>query len=279
MADRKIFFDGDYFIDNQGLALVTNGPNQTEIAIDKVGFASGNNSDFNFVEGSPISSYSSPATGEYSFVRRYGSNGRPIDSNNNANDFIAVSTSGTAVGSVPTILGAPGPQNAESATARPGQPLLVSLLDGARAFNALPNRERRTEAVQNGDLGTLVIRRSLTNNTGSPITQIKLRVTDLTTKTSISVSPQTSDARVLNAQGARVRLSNGQEVTVVGTELEAPDQPQGGGVNSALLVQTITLGSPLRSGETVSVEFRFGVVKGGIFRFAAVVETLPGVKQ
>ena len=93
--------------------------------------------------------------------------------------------------------------------------------------------------------------------------------------------PGVADARVISGISANVtRVSDGQSIPVSGLILEPvpqpsalPQQPQGGGINSSVVLQ---LGSEgLAANGTVDVEFKFAIVQGGSFRFAAVVESLP----
>jgi hypothetical protein len=65
-------------------------------------------------------------------------------------------------------------------------------------------------------------------------------------------------------------------VNVRGTTLEDPPaQPNGGGFNSSLGVRSVTLAAPLAPGQSVGVQFLFGIQQPGDYRFAIVVETLP----
>jgi hypothetical protein len=66
-------------------------------------------------------------------------------------------------------------------------------------------------------------------------------------------------------------------VTINGLTLEEnpPAQPNGGGLNSSLRENTITIGTPLAPGASVNVQFRLGVMVNGGFRFLVNVEALP----
>ena len=71
-------------------------------------------------------------------------------------------------------------------------------------------------------------------------------------------------------------MVNGNLVTVRGTTLEQPPtQINGGGWNSTMNAGFISLGSPLANGDSVSVQFRLGVMQSGSFRFFINVEALP----
>ena len=53
-----------------------------------------------------------------------------------------------------------------------------------------------------------------------------------------------------------------------GTTLEQPPaQPNGGGFNSSLSDDTITLASPLAPGQSVPIQFKLGIMRNGAFRF------------
>ena len=61
-------------------------------------------------------------------------------------------------------------------------------------------------------------------------------------------------------------------VTVEGTTLEeAMKQPNGGGLNSSLAAETVTV-SPLMPGQSVNLQFLFNVAQPGGYRFFVNVE-------
>ena len=59
----------------------------------------------------------------------------------------------------------------------------MSLIDPAVAANASPNyvRDFTSDPANNSTFGTISLRRKFTNNTGTPITRLRLRIIDLTT--------------------------------------------------------------------------------------------------
>jgi hypothetical protein len=64
-------------------------------------------------------------------------------------------------------------------------------------------------------------------------------------------------------------------VTVHGTTLEQPPaQPNGGGFNSSLSSDTVTLQTPLVSGDSINVHFLLDVQQPGSFKFYVNVEIL-----
>jgi hypothetical protein len=86
--------------------------------------------------------------------------------------------------------------------------------------------------------------------------------------------PGSADLRVLSSTGV-VRNSAGTIVrTVNGLTLEAPPQPNGGGLNSALTV--VLPGGMLAPGNSIEVQFLLGVQEQGNFSFFVNVEALPG---
>lgn len=85
----------------------------------------------------------------------------------------------------------------------------------------------------------------------------------------VSVGP-VNDATTCTAAGAGAPPCI---IAVKGTTLEQPpNQTNGGGINSTLLV---TLGSPLANGASLPVNFQLGIMQTGTFRFYIIVEALP----
>ena len=71
-------------------------------------------------------------------------------------------------------------------------------------------------------------------------------------------------------------LSGGGFASVRGTALEQPPtQVNGGGFNSSMSADTVTLAAPLSAGSSISLRFLFGVQQQGNYNFCAVIETLP----
>lgn len=63
---------------------------------------------------------------------------------------------------------------------------------------------------------------------------------------------------------------------VNGTTLEQPpSQPNGGGFNSSLSANNITIATPLTNGSSVDLQMLFGVQQDGVLNVCAVIETLP----
>ena len=232
-----------------------------------------------FREGSNLSSPGAN-DGQYAFVRKLVS-GTPQDTDNNAADFVFVSTDAGVYGGVPSFLGAPGPENSASPIQR-NATIKASFIDpgcNATAVNpASPTacvRERNTSAVPNGVLGTLSIRRKFTNMTGGSVTRLRFRVVDVTGPTNQPAG--TADLRVLTSPTiASANLSGGGTTTIQGLTLEEPPtQANGGGLNSSLSAGIITMAAPLASGASINVHFLLGVQTSGNYRFFVNVEALP----
>jgi hypothetical protein len=203
----------------------------------------------------------------------------PIDTNNNAADFIFVDTNGTSAGAGQR-LGAPGPENLSSPIQRNAS-FTVDFLDPCVAGGSPPNRVRdfTSDPANNSTFGTLDIRRTVVNNTGGNVTRLRFRVIDITTFPAPSgiadLRPRTSTAVVVTVDRAPCG-SGTSNVTVNGTTLEQPpSQPNGGGFNSSLSDGTVTLATPLANGASVDVRFLLGIQQTGSFKFFINVEALP----
>ena len=203
----------------------------------------------------------------------------PKDTNNNAADFVFVDTNGTSAGAGQR-LGAPGPENLSSPIQRNAS-FAVNLLDPCVGGASPPNRVRdfTSDPPNNSTFGTLDIRRTVVNNTGGNVTRLRWRVIDLTTFPAPSgiadLRPRTSTAVVVTVD--RPPCGSGtSNVTVQGTTLEQPpSQLNGGGFNSSMGSNTVTLATPLANGASLDVRFLLGIQQTGSFKFYVNVEALP----
>ncbi len=251
--------------DGYGVALFAtqNGPNMNFASrLDAFGFPS---SPALFREGTGFPVV--PNTSNEHTLYRDQRPALPKDTNNNAADFLFVQTAPTIQSS---LLGAPGPENLNSPTIR--NDLTQTVLDPGVSPSAYPNRERTLTPEPNADLGSLFFRRTFTNNTGQLITRLRFRVTDITT---LGVcSAPCADMRTLSSADVMITLSNQQTVLVRGVTLEQdpPIQPLGGGFNSSVSADWITLTSPIPPGQSFNIQFRLGVMRGGSFRWVGNVE-------
>jgi hypothetical protein len=217
---------------------------------------------------------------EHSYYRDL-RNVTPRDTGDNAADFLLVGTSGGAGGiqSIP-LLGAPGPENLNSPVQRNSE-FATALLDPTVGAAAPPNRSRdfTPDPANNSDFGTLLIRRTITNNTGQPVTRLRFRVINITTlgtPAAECAGTPCADLRVRSSVDGEVNTAGGL-VQVRGVRLEEPpEQPAGGGYNSSLSADFITLQTPLGVGESVNIEFRLGIVRTGPFRFFVNIEAQTG---
>src|SRR5437764_12533483 len=81
------------------------------------------------------------------------------------------------------------------------------LLDRSKDVGVSPNRFRdttpNTPSAALGPFGTLAIRRRVTNGTGSPVVQLRLRIVEITT---LPATPGTAELRALSS--GQISVSN-----------------------------------------------------------------------
>jgi hypothetical protein len=271
IPDRTWDFDVP---DGSGVALfaTTNGTNLSAgTRLDAAGFTP---SPALYKEGAGIPSLVTANT-EHTYYRDLRS-GLPRDTADNASDFLLV---GTAPGIQVTRLGAPGPENLASPIVN-NTTIVPTLLDPSVPSTSPPNRARTFGMEPNGTFGTLLIRRTITNNTGQPVSRLRFRVINITTfgtPASECAGGSCADVRALTSQGGQVTVSGPTVVTVLGLRLEEPpEQPAGGGYNASLSADTITLATPLPAGQSINIEFKLGIERTGNFRFFVNTEALNG---
>jgi len=259
-------------VDGSGVGLFGPGLPAANNRVDSVGFDTRDTLFFESTQLSPVGGITTD--GEYSFVRQFlMTGGLPQDTNNNANDFVFVSTSGGIFNGRQSILGAPGPENLGTPILR-NVSIAQSLIDPAVPGAASPNRVRdlTPDPVNNSTFGTLTIRRRFTNNTGLPVTRLRFRIMNITTFP--SPGGGIADIRARTSADTVVTVTGGANVTVRGTTLDAPAQPMGGGYNGTLSAGTITLATPLAAGSSIDVQFLLGVQATGTFRFFVNIEAV-----
>ncbi|HEY9402447.1 MAG TPA: carboxypeptidase regulatory-like domain-containing protein [Pyrinomonadaceae bacterium] len=282
MAGGDLNYSAD-MPDNTGVALfrttsVTpfNGANRLDgIAFGSTGGALTNS----YGEGTLLSGANTTGI-EYSYVRKVvAANGFLLDTNDNANDILFVSTNAT----VGSTLGAPGPENVFSPIART---LVVrpSFIDPTQCSTCEPNYERNgQDAGADKAFGTLTLRRRFTNNTGQTVTRLRFRVIDITTLNTPGVSTGRADLRLLDSTDV-IRTVGGNPIVIKGTLVDQPPaQPLGGGQNSVAtvvlpdtgLASTVADVCPPTSQCSVDVQFVLGVQQNGLFRFFVAIESLP----
>lgn len=281
--------------DNAGIAIFNNSTGGASYTLANRLDAVGSTSEANtlYKEGTgypalvPFSidyAFHRDACGKKGSITAFGpcpSGGLPVDTNDNANDFVFVDTNGTSAGAGQR-LGAPGPENLSAPWSNGAPSFTAASLDPCAAVNSPPNRVRdfMSDPPNNSTFGTLDIRQTVTNATGGNITRLRFRIVDLTTFPAPSgiadLRPRTSTAVVVTVDRAPCG-SGTSNVTVNGTTLEQPpSQPNGGGFNSSLSAGTVTLATPIANGASIDVRFLLGIQQTGYFRFAVEVEALPG---
>lgn len=257
--------------DGAGIALFdSNTTFDLSTRLDAVGFSGV--LDGVYREGVGLSPVAGITTdGEFSFLRRM-PNGIASDTEDNQTDFLLVATDGAVYNSRQSILGAPGPENTTSPI--DATSLSLGLLDLSKPAVAAPNRVRQSGVGTrpNGAVfDTLSIRRTIVNNTGANITRLRFRVIDIST---FPATPGEADLRVQNSGSISVTVGAGTR-TVEGTTLEQPPtQSLGGGLNSSLIVSSVTLANPLANGASLDVQFVLGIQSEGNVRFLVKAETL-----
>jgi photosystem II stability/assembly factor-like uncharacterized protein len=206
--------------------------------------------------------------GEYTFVRKVSNTTLlPQDTDDNAADFNFVSTTSGSFNTIPSILGAPGPENLLSPIAR-NNTIAASLIDPTAPRLAAPNFVR----VGSGNSGTISIRRQFTNQTGAPVTRLRFRIIDITTLGSTVITPPQAQLRLADSGDETVSTNFGT-VTVKGTGLEYPTQSYSGGLNTSMNVALPNEG--LAVGASINVQFLMNVAQNGRFRFYISTEALP----
>jgi subtilisin family serine protease len=226
-------------------------------------------------EGQPVNyrgEYNTAA--QYSWVRKI-RDGAVVNTNDNASDFVLVSTTGGVLGGVQSTLGAPSPQNSSAPVER-GVALPSSLLDPKCAGDIFAkigcqNSARNfTDTGVNRTFGTLAIRRRFRNLTGAPLTRVRFRVTEITTLNSAPAA-QGADLRVLSSPDLIVTTRDGRQLALRGATLEEPPaQTFGGGLNSSLTLDLSA--TPLAPGDAVDVQFLLGIEREGKYRFVVQIE-------
>jgi hypothetical protein len=235
--------------DNTALALVRTADPASFVvanALDSVAFGQSE-----WAEGKGLTAISADAS-ELGYVRRVVPGGLK-DTGNNQGDFLLVDNRATVFeGSDQTkvlaVLGAPAPGTSESLPLLAAEEFTISG-SGIETYDPTP--------VPNGPQGTLTVYRTLTNNGPHALTALRLRAVEFPT-TGAAVS-----SRYSSRPDFRL-ASSVPEGAAVATSLAAGRlQPNGGGINSTLSVDSVTAANPLLPGQSVVVAIRFTVVRYG----------------
>ncbi|HEY5883328.1 MAG TPA: lamin tail domain-containing protein, partial [Pyrinomonadaceae bacterium] len=199
--------------DGFGVALFTTQliPNQTAATrLDSFGFI---NSPALYKEGNGFPTIPS-VNNEHTIYRKLAT-GFPQDAQNNAVDFLYISTTASLQ---PTINGAPGPQNRCSPIVN-NATINASLVDPESSATSTPNEERRAGEIEpNANLGTFYLRRAFTNNTGQAITRLRFRIVNMTTRGTPAFTCPQSNCADLRALTSPDETFN--QITVRGVTLE-----------------------------------------------------------
>jgi hypothetical protein len=272
-----------FLTDDAGLALFSTANSITSYRLDSVGFSSVTKA--NHKEGAGLA----PATGittagQHSWVRKM-AGGVVVDTDDNANDFQLVETTGAALNGVPAVLGAPGPQRAPTSTsftttsapihAAGAGNMPLAVIDSQQAFGSEPNALYDATPITNGANGTIKFRARFTNNSGLALVSLRYRVVSLSTLEGGTVPTGQADLRVLNSPSQSISLTDASMVNAQALTVQTPAaQASGGGVNSSLSEGVITTMAPLANGASTVVEFNLGVEQFGNFRFGVLAEGL-----
>jgi hypothetical protein len=257
--------------DDRGIALfdtANSGSWVLDDRIDAVGFNTSAQAAAQLTrEGTALASAGS-TNGQYSWVRKINKGTiLPIDTDNNANDFIFVSNNGGIYGAATSVLGYPGPQNLDDP--RDHQALAGALVPDGTSPTGFKQNLRSFTPAPNANFGTLTIYRRITNVGSNPITKLRFRVVDMTTYNSPTVNATQADLRLLSSAAFPV----GEPKATV---LDAgADQPSAGGWNSSANVEgSIDLNAnPLLPGQYIDVRFVLGVQTNGFYRFYLAIES------
>jgi hypothetical protein len=83
-----------------------------------------------------------------------------------------------------------------------------------------------------------------------------------------------ADLRAIDSEDIQVTV-NGEPADVYGTFVEQPPlQPNGGGLNSSMVVGFISINNQLADGESINVQFLLGIMQTGTYRFYVNIEML-----
>jgi hypothetical protein len=175
-----------------------------------------------------------------------------------------VSVNGGTVGGLTAVLGTPSPLSATSGVQQANAAMPSTLFAPAQPASACPNRIYTPGTA--GGPGTLVVNRTITNNTGK-IVALRLRITSLSEQ---GGPPATGHAwlRAVPTTVTNTSCPGGMGQPLV---LNAPAGTGGtGGLGT-----TLSPNNPyLPPGGSISVAFQFAVDQGGPFTFGYDVDVI-----
>lgn len=244
--------------DNASLVLMkTSNPTEFTAAnvIDAVGFEGSN-----WYEGKALPALDN-SNAEWSYVRKFAADGLK-DTGNNRSDFMLVENHAAIYSAgglkVYTTLGSPAPETTESLRLMSSADATLSDF-GVETYDPTP--------VPNGPQGTLTVYRTIVNNTGGSLIALRLRAVSFPTAGS------ELQRRYSSHPDFRLATSPDEGMLIKGASLAAERlQPNGGGINSTLTVDSVTASNPLLPGQSVTVAIRLTVVKYGRHPLTLAVE-------
>jgi hypothetical protein len=230
---------------------------------------------------------------QYSYARRLNvTTKQPVDSGTDGSDFNLVEVTPTTLASPQSNgpdntsdssarngklrLGSPGPENRSSPVS---SSFVFGLVDPSQGANTsgTPNAQR----TSSGNDGTLALRRTVTNRTGSTVRRLRLRISGITAGTPTGDNAASiADVRLIDAATAMTFTINGVPIEVKPSKVETvanqtsdATTTTGGALNSTLTVELP--GAGLAPDGVLGIEFLLKVVKSGTFRIDFFYEALP----
>ncbi|MEO8359842.1 MAG: hypothetical protein ABI672_07425 [Vicinamibacteria bacterium] len=241
--------------DNSGVALFTSSITlDTTTRLDAAGFVGSTSP---YIEGAGIAVPAATGASQVTYLR-HSPSGAIQDTGVNANDFFLGETTGATFGAVTARLASPGPQNASSEKAAG---LTFTLADPAKGATVFPNRFRVTTTATTG---IYYFRWKVTNNTGGSISQLRIRVANVTTLNSPGYVPAGTQADFRLIGSSDVAIAVPGAVTALGTTQQAPTGPPfDGGYNATA---SVTLpGGTLANGSAVYVNVAMRYQQAGSY--------------
>lgn len=206
----------------------------------------------------------------YSFFR-IETIGGPKNTGNNSVDYKFGDTQGSSMPAGQN-LSAPGPENLSSPVNKGGG-IVITFADPTLPVSSVPNfvRDFTPDPINNSVFGTLDFHLKIKNQTAAPITRLRFRIAGLSTFPS---PPGGADLRARTSQDILINV-NGNAYACRGTTLETPPlQPNGGGLNSSMSVNSIYLAQPLAVNDSIFVRLMFGSQQNGNILVSFIAEAL-----
>lgn len=249
--------------DQSGLALFKSASTlDTTTRLDAVGFVGSTSP---YIEGAGIPAPSATGTSEVVYLRN-ASSGVIQDTGANANDFFLGDTGAATFGTIKARLSAPGPQNVASESTAG---LTFSLADPTKGATVFPNRWRSSLTATTG---IYYFRWKVTNNTGAAITDLRLRLSAVTTLNSPGYVLGGTQADFRFVASPDVVISVPGSVTALAVAPEPPPTglPLWGGYNAS---GAVTLPSGvLANGAAVYVNVALRYEQAGAYSYFVSAE-------